>query len=167
MSQFTKILVVSPYADGRTWYLREEFGYDVGAEGGAESIVVPVQFTTDFASVPRIFWVFLPRWGKYGNAAVIHDWLYYDKKIAGNPIERKRADDVFLEAMGVLNVVDWQKTALYYGVRWFGWLAWYLVDRRVRAGFSKIAKAAPAKSTDLPTHWRIGPNDWIKVFFET
>ncbi len=33
MSRFTEALVVSPLADGKTWYLRDEFGYDVGREG--------------------------------------------------------------------------------------------------------------------------------------
>src|SRR2546429_3829044 len=34
-------------------------------------------YTTLFrsASIPRLFWIALPKWGKYGNAAVIHDWL--------------------------------------------------------------------------------------------
>ena len=36
MSRFTDILVVSPMADGQTWYLRNEFGYDVGEEGSGE-----------------------------------------------------------------------------------------------------------------------------------
>ena len=35
MSEFTKILVVSPLADGKTWFLREQFSYDVGSEGVA------------------------------------------------------------------------------------------------------------------------------------
>ncbi|MCX5786197.1 MAG: DUF1353 domain-containing protein [Elusimicrobia bacterium] len=63
MSQFTAILLVSPLADGRTWVIRSEFGYDVGAEGSGDRIDVPIGFKTDFATVPRLFWAVLPQWG--------------------------------------------------------------------------------------------------------
>lgn len=39
-------------------------------------IRVPAGFVTDFASIPRAFWVVLPPTGKYGKAAVVHDYLY-------------------------------------------------------------------------------------------
>ena len=42
-----------------------------------ERIEVAEGFETDFASVPRLLWVVLPKWGKYGNAAMVHDWLYW------------------------------------------------------------------------------------------
>jgi len=120
MSRFTDTLTVSPYPDGRRWIIRCNFGYDVGTEGSNEKINVPEGFVTDFASVPRILWGVFPRWGKYGNAAVIHDYLYWQQKYS-----RKRADDIFLEAMEVLSVGWFQKYSLYYAVRIFGWFAWW------------------------------------------
>lgn len=68
MSQFTKALVVSPLADGRTWVLLDSFAYDVGRVGSGDTITVPAKFMTDFASVPRLFWTVFPPWGRYGNA---------------------------------------------------------------------------------------------------
>jgi hypothetical protein len=150
MSRFTNILVVSPYADGKTWYLRRTFAYDVGAEGSKKTIIVPQGFTTDFASIPRIFWAVLPRWGKYGNAAVIHDFLYYQQKY-----HRKRADQIFLEAMGVLEVPPWQKYLIYGAVRVGGWLAWSCNKKKKEQGLRKMAKQAPQKSLDLPLHWKV------------
>ncbi len=59
MSRFTKILVVSPLANGKTWYLREEFGYYIGDPESRNTVDVPVGFMTDFASVPRLLWACL------------------------------------------------------------------------------------------------------------
>ena len=119
MSRFTENLVVTPLNDGKTWVILSEFGYAVGSEDSDDVIEVPIGTFTDFASVPRIFWIVLPKWGKYGNAAVIHDWLY---KAQTRP--RREADDIFLEAMGVLETPAWQKHAMYWAVRAFGWIGW-------------------------------------------
>lgn len=141
MSIFTEILLVSPLADGRTWVIMKDFGYDVGAEGSSDRISVPLGFMTDFASVPRPFWSILPQWGKYGNAAVIHDFLYWEQRRT-----RKEADDIFLEAMGVLGVSKLTAGVMYWAVRLFGWLAWW----------KRISKEAipvltmPVKSTYRP-----------------
>ena len=63
MSEFTDSLLVSPLADGKTWVIRQKFTYYVWEVDGDEKIVVPVGFQTDFASVPRLFWTLVPRWG--------------------------------------------------------------------------------------------------------
>jgi len=161
MSQFTNVLVVSPYPDGTTWYLRTAFGYDIGAENSGRSIVVPQGFTTDFASVPRPLWVVFPKWGKYGNAAVIHDFLYFDQATT-----RKEADDILLEAMGVLDVSVWQKWPIYWGVRLFGFVAWFMNAGKKGLGYSKVADVAPAKATDLPLHWKTRKGDLSRMLFK-
>ncbi len=160
MSKFTNVLIVSPYPDGRTWYLRSEFGYDRGAEDSGNTIMVPVGFATDFASIPRPFWAILPKWGKYGNAAVIHDFLYFRQDLP-----RKEADDVLREAMVVLKVVLWQRFVIYHAVRWFGFFAWYTNRLKKKAGYSKIAPAAPIKASEEPTHWKIGTRAWMRILF--
>ena len=127
MSRFTEPLVVTPRPDGKTWIILSDFGYGVGSEGSGDVINVPIGTYTDFASVPRLLWTILPKWGKYGNAAVIHDWLYWEQKRS-----RREADQIFLEGMEVLNVVAWQRTAIYRAVRMFGWLAWNSNRRKKR-----------------------------------
>ncbi|MBA7657304.1 hypothetical protein ES703_65241 [subsurface metagenome] len=119
MSSFTTPLIVSPLPDGRKWRLIAQFGYDVGKKGSGDRITVPVGFITDFASSPFIVWSFIPKWGKYGKAAIVHDYLYQTKQRT-----RKEADDIFREAMGVLGVASWRISLMYWGVRSFGWLAW-------------------------------------------
>ena len=99
MSQFTEALVVTPLADGKSWIIYKNFFYDVGAENSGDRIQVDLGFVTDFASVPRILWWALPKWGVYGNASVIHDWLYWTQKRS-----RLQSDNIMLEAMTVLEV---------------------------------------------------------------
>lgn len=117
MSSFTKPLVVSPLKDGRRWRLVEPFVYEIGTLGSNKVIRVPIDFETDFASVPRVFWWLIPPWGRYGKAAILHDWLYVSKLY-----DRLAADRLFLEAMTVLAVPVWKRCTMYIAVRLFGWI---------------------------------------------
>ncbi len=141
MSHFTRALIVSPLADGKTWVLIEPFSYDVGELGSGDTVLVSEGFKTDFASIPRLFWVVLPKWGKYGNAAVIHDWIYSSQERS-----REEADQILLEAMGVLSVSKWQRFSIYYAVRYFGWFAWIRNQWDRETGYSRIMEAAELKS---------------------
>ncbi len=127
MSRFTESLVVTPLPDGKTWIILHDFGYEVGDEGRGDVNNVPIGTYTDFASIPRSLWAIFPRWGKYGNAAVIHDWLYWDQSRS-----RQEADDIFLEGMEVLEVSKWKRYAIYYAVRSFGGFAWRSIQSKQR-----------------------------------
>jgi hypothetical protein len=142
MSRFTSVLLVSPLADGKTWVLMRDFGYDVGREGSADRIDVSIGFKTDFASIPRLLWSVLPKWGKYGNAAVVHDWLYWRQERT-----RKAADDVLFEAMGVLGVAAATRIAIYGGVRSFGWIAWMRNQADRAAGYDRVLKDLSLKAS--------------------
>jgi hypothetical protein len=115
MSSFTRELITTPLKDGKRWVIRREFFYDVGFEGSGDRITVPVGFVTDLTSVPKIFWSLLPRWDKYGQAAVIHDYLYFSHEK-----DRKDSDKIFYEAMRVLGVDKWKAKLMYNSVRLFG-----------------------------------------------
>ena len=141
MSQFTDALVVSPLADGKTWVIVRDFGYDVGAENSGDHIGVAICFQTDFASIPRPFWAILPKWGRYGNATVVHDWLYWTQT---RP--RREADAILLEAMAVLGVTPLVKYAMYWAVRLFGWLAWYRNQADRASGFDRVLPDLHLKS---------------------
>ncbi len=133
MSNFKTPLVMASMPDGRTKRVHTKFAYGL--------IVVPAGFISDGASIPRIFWPIIgDPWGRYGKAAVLHDWLYQkqerykkglaygtgptDVPITLTSITRKEADDIFLEAMKILGVAPWRRNLMYAGVRVFGWLAW-------------------------------------------
>lgn len=145
MSKFTNILIVSPLADGKTWVLHDSFSYDVGSEGSGDTITVPHGFMTDFASVPRPLWWWLSPWGKHGNAAVIHDYLYWVQLRS-----RREADDIFLEAMTVLEVHGFDKRLMYWTVRLFGGFAWRGNQRKRQEGYRKVAESMPTKARQLP-----------------
>ena len=108
-------------------------------------INVPFGFLTDFASVPRFFWWLYPKWGKYGNAAVIHDYLYWEQSYP-----RKKSDSIFLEAMGVLKVNKFTARILYLAVYLCGFAAWKGNQRRKK----KLGKRVLKKFTGKVTEWK-------------
>jgi len=97
--------------DGR-WKLLDSLIYlsDILGE-----IIVPQNFITDFASVPRIPVIYAMVGNCSHRAAVIHDYLY---RIGAKPdVIRKVADNIFDEAMGVKNVPRWRRWMMWAGVR--------------------------------------------------
>jgi len=114
MSSFTAPLIVKKIGAHR-WETFRDFDYYVGEEGSDDRITVHEGFQTDFASVPRAFWVVFPPDGKYTQAAVLHDYLYRVQERT-----RKESDDIFLEAMAVLGVNKIKRLIMYRAVRVFG-----------------------------------------------
>lgn len=104
--------LVLRYTDGRNWILLEEFDF---ASAALERLIhIPVGFTTDFASTPRILWPIFPPTGTYGKAALGHDFLY---RTAECQCSRLQADQTFLEMMTVLHVQRLIRTIMFLGVR--------------------------------------------------
>jgi hypothetical protein len=110
-------LLVSPRPDGKSWVLQADFELRVSGE----TFRVPRGFVTDFATVPRAFWWLLPQWGTYGSAAVLHDWLYWDRAHEGC---RAEADSLFRDSMRELGVNPIIRELMYCAVRIFGGEAW-------------------------------------------
>jgi uncharacterized membrane protein (DUF2068 family) len=83
-----------------------------------DTFVVPVGYTTDFASVPRfLHWLVLP-YGPYTRAAVLHDYLITDRINNPDPTLRvasRDVDGIFRRVMEELGV-SWAK-------RWTMWAA--------------------------------------------
>lgn len=119
MSSFTERPWLEPDESGSRFKIVRSFTYHVGELGSGNVISVPIGFTTDFASIPRAARSIIPRLGKHLQAAIVHDLLYATKTVS-----RKRADEIFLEAMEVLGVPRWKRFSMYYSVRLFGWIAW-------------------------------------------
>ena len=98
-----------------------------------ETIVVPVGFYTDFASVPRWLPIIYAMIGDEAHeAATIHDWLYYSAITT-----RDIADKVLREAILLCGMPKWKAEAFYYGVRVGGWKAW---DEHRKAGHPEAGK---------------------------
>lgn len=95
--------------DGKWFEVVNSFNYTTEAN---ITITIPFGTKTDFASIPRVFRGLISRVGRYGRAAVLHDWLC-EYKI----FPRKKADKIFLEAMKSLGVSWLKRRAMYIGVR--------------------------------------------------
>ena len=80
---------------------------------------IPEGFVTDFASVPRCLWSIIPPMGRYGKAALLHDYLYAVKTTS-----RAEADRIFLKAMFMMGTAKWKAYLMYAAVRLFGWVRW-------------------------------------------
>ena len=109
------------YVDGDTWTLLEPFAVASSVLGGRFDVGLP--FTTDFNSTPRPLWPLFPP-TEDGEAAVVHDKLYRDGTWNGTPITRALADQVHREFLIWKGAPAWKVTAMYRGLRWFGWRAW-------------------------------------------
>jgi hypothetical protein len=114
---------------------------------GRRSIIVPKGFVTDFASIPRLFWSLLPPIGRYGYAALFHDYVYWDQKL-----KRAEADDVFNQTMIELMVPRWKRLVLYVAVRVFGFIAWRGNASLKANGEKRILKRIPK---DIRTSWKV------------
>tara|TARA_Y100000310_G_scaffold338319_2_gene427632 strand:+ start:325 stop:702 length:378 start_codon:yes stop_codon:yes gene_type:complete len=125
MSSFTSHLVVSPLPDGRRWRLARPFTYHLGSKYSIDYINVPKGFVTDFASSPFFTWSIIPSWGRYGKAAVLHDFCYQTGWRT-----RKDADNLFREAMDVLGVRKWRVFLMFWAVRLFARRAYGKVKYR-------------------------------------
>lgn len=130
MSQFTRfnaraLVVPHPYASEKLgkpyWVVLEEFTYFIESVESGKHVRIPKGFLTDGASVPKIFHNFLPPWGEYGQAAIVHDYMCENGRYhvpAGSGEEgkydfefttRKQVDEIFNEAMVVLNVPSFKR----------------------------------------------------------
>ncbi len=94
------------------WKLLKQMDY----QGARELFQIPAGQTTDFASVPRIFVWFLPRYGRYTKAAILHDFLWEEKVPKG--MSRIDADGLFRQAMRELNVPFLRRWIMWTAVRW-------------------------------------------------
>lgn len=99
------------------WRVLTPFSYKI-ADG--EWVTIPAGYLTDGASVPKLFWNIIPPWGKYGQAAVVHDILceYLTIVKDGKPqrISRARCDEILNEAMYSLGVPDGKRLMIYGAV---------------------------------------------------
>ena len=82
----------------------------------AEEFEVPVHSGTDFASVPRVFVWFIPRYGRYTKAAILHDYLCR-VEVPARRISRIDADGIFRQAMRELGVPFLRRWIMWAAVR--------------------------------------------------
>ena len=119
MSSFTNALILKKH-DKQEWEVIQEFEYEVGNLGSGEKIKVPTGFVTDLASTPRAVWSIFPPDANYSQAAVLHDWLCFNRGCVEKYYNYKDASKIFLEAMTVLKVNRSSRILMYWAVLVFG-----------------------------------------------
>lgn len=118
-----------PRNDGRRQFiLCEPLVYET--EGGSV-YAVPVNFTTDLASIPRICWPIVSPF-ECMREAILHDFLYWLR--GGEPylVTREQADMRFLLTLRARRLPfsnrqelpEWKCVAMWRAVRWFGGIGW-------------------------------------------
>lgn len=97
-------------------------------------VIMPVGFTFDYESIPRIpiVYLLLAHTSKRGGA--VHDYLYRKDSIP--IVTRKIADQVYLEIMIERKNAKWRRWLKYYGVRIFS--RWSFHKIKVAASYEKI-----------------------------
>jgi hypothetical protein len=99
--------------DDKQWELVHALQY----RGEREDFDVPVAQTTDFASVPRVFAWFIPPYGRYTKAAILHDYLWRQRASSGQ-MRWIDADGVLRRAMRELGVPFMRRWIMWAAVRW-------------------------------------------------
>jgi hypothetical protein len=73
-------------------------------------------FRTDFASVPRVFVWFLPRYERHTRGAILHDYLW--QRANADQLPWRDADAIFRRAMRNLGVPFLRRWIMWTAVRW-------------------------------------------------
>lgn len=105
-------VVVQQHGD-EDWIVWEPFSY----QAKRDVYIVPKGMCTDFASVPRPVAWYLPRYGPYTLAAILHDHLWRDLAATGELLYAD-ADGIFRRAMRQLDVPFFHRWAMWAAVRW-------------------------------------------------
>lgn len=134
-----------PFVDGRNWIVREQLTYRIGIS--QDSLIVPVGFVTDLASIPPALQSFIQQNGPYLLPAVVHDYLYWKQTCT-----RDQSDQILLLAMIEHAVPEAQRFAIYQAVHFAGMFAWDENARSRKAGLVRILPPDRQK-IDANTLW--------------
>jgi hypothetical protein len=114
------------------WSLNKPFYCYVDNDGQKVEIIIPAEFITDFASVPRLPFAYLLYGGIGNRAGVVHDALYsawkriqvftlIDNVKVDYEVTRSWADEVLRSALQECGVGFFARNMMYSAVRLAGW----------------------------------------------
>lgn len=146
--------ILLPFADMDNWIVFKPIHWTPPANAPTNlprAVSVPAGFVSDLATIPNYFWWALPPQGRYGHAALLHDWLYWQQGVS-----RATADKVFEVAMGELNVDLPLRKAMWAAVRVGGGEYWSAATAEKRRGGSRILKRFPETPVTY-AEWKKNP----------
>ena len=89
-------------------------------DNGLLRVVVPKHFRTDLGTLPILMYLLVSPYGRPQRGFLVHDVLYKSQACS-----RPLADAVLREAHLENGVGWWTRFLSYWGVRLFGWSAWW------------------------------------------
>ena len=148
---------VHGFADGSNWMLQSPLIHEIG-KNSPYLIVVPRGFVTDFASVPQPIQILRASLsiGRYGNAAAVHDYLYWRQDCT-----REQSDNILAIAMMEAGVSFLERKVIYEAVRQFGQSAWDGNKRARQAGL--IRTVGPPNDQVPPTGTWDDYRKWLRA----
>jgi hypothetical protein len=134
-----------PFADGKNWIVKQPTTYRVGVSN--DSVVIPIGFVTDFASIPPALQSIIQQNGPYQLPALVHDFLYWDQTCT-----RRQADQLLMLAMIEHKVKPIHRTAIYNAVRAAGQFAW---EGNASERSQHLLRVIPSDHLKIPalTNW--------------
>lgn len=132
---------LQPFADGEDWMLQSPMVFTAG-KNNSLTVIVPRGFVTDYASIPRALRLLFPRNGDYGNAAIVHDYLYWRQDCT-----RAQSDNIMAIGMKEAGVPTATLRAVHVGVRLGGQGGW---DNNRRNRDSGLIRTVGAPFDQVP-----------------
>jgi Protein of unknown function (DUF1353) len=134
---------VRGFADGSNWMLQSPLIHEIG-KNSPYIVIVPRGFVTDFASIPQPIQILRASLsiGRYGNAAAVHDYLYWRQDCT-----RKQSDNILGIAMMEAGVSFLERKLIYEAVRQFGQSAW---DGNKRARQTGLIRTVGSPNDQVP-----------------
>jgi hypothetical protein len=126
---------LQPFADGEDWMLQSPMVFTAG-KNNSLIVIVPRGFVTDYASIPRALRLLFPRNGDYGNAAIVHDYLYWRQDCT-----RAQSDNIMAIGMKEAGVPTATLRAVHVGVRLGGQGGWDNNRRNRNSGLIRTVGA--------------------------
>lgn len=108
------------------WSVQEPLAY----MGQRDCFTIPVDFVTDFTTVPRVVTWLIPRTGIHSRAAILHDYLCVEAH--QGRFSRADADGIFRRVLREYNVPFLR--------RWMMWAAVRAASRLRHASFKELVQ---------------------------
>ncbi len=147
--------LLQPFADGEDWMLQSPMVYIVGKTRPL-IVIVPRGFVTDFLSIPRPLRLLLPKTGDYGDAAVVHDYLYWRQDCT-----RLQSDNIMAMGMMESGVPAVTLRTIQIGVRIGGDDGWEGNKRDRQAGLVRTV-GPPFDQVPLGGSWNTY-REWVRA----
>jgi len=145
IGHFDRTPILTPFYD-KYWLLLEDFTYYLNSSG--DKITVPAGFVSDLASVPDGANAIFDQFGRYASAALIHDYLYWEKIYS-----KSKSDKIIKDALKATGVGYTARNSIKWGVKLFGDKSWKKNCSDRRKGYPRLVPVQYRRQFNVSTKW--------------